>query len=240
MNQLPKRHSYSSGFTMVELSLAMVFVAILLLSVAIMTIQISQIYNKGITLRQVNEAGRSISRDFDRTVGSSMLFDATEGGPAYVNKATGGTLGGRLCLGTYTYVWNYAESFMAGHTPFNKYAGGSPEQIRFIKVNDPGATLCASPYPDIPSTRVSNLLEAGDRDLMIWKMKIQQASISEVDNQALYHIQFTIGTSGTNGAIDTVSVSCKPPSDAAAYDEYCSVNDFDVVVRAGNNSEGGS
>lgn len=51
----------SRGFTIIELMLSMTFLAMLMLVIALTTIQISNIYNKGVTLREVNQAGRSVS-----------------------------------------------------------------------------------------------------------------------------------------------------------------------------------
>lgn len=58
-----KHHKQEQGFTLVELSLSMAFIAMLLLGIALLTIQISAIYNKGLTMRSVNESGRLIAKD---------------------------------------------------------------------------------------------------------------------------------------------------------------------------------
>lgn len=57
-----------SGFTMVELMLAMAFVAVLLILIAVSIIYISRIYNKGITIRELNQVGRTVSDDLLRSV----------------------------------------------------------------------------------------------------------------------------------------------------------------------------
>ena len=58
----------NSGFTLVELMLAMAFVSVLLLSVAMVAVQAGKIYNRGTVMKTVNQSGRTISdvirRDF--------------------------------------------------------------------------------------------------------------------------------------------------------------------------------
>src|SRR5919199_356042 len=129
----------STGFTLIELMLAMTFISILLIAIAMTTIQISSIYNKGITLREVNQAGRSLSDEFQRSIANSVPFDVTpkiDNSPATAtSKYVVRDGGGRLCLGDYTYAWNYGAS-IAGETSappiFNKYNDGGV--VRFAKV----------------------------------------------------------------------------------------------------------
>ncbi|MEO7904731.1 MAG: hypothetical protein ABIR91_02990, partial [Candidatus Saccharimonadales bacterium] len=100
-------HSTNKGFTIIELMLAMSFVAFLMLAIAMTTIQISNIYTRGITLREVNQAGRVVIDDLQRTVGSSARFDVAT---KYNTQANGG----RLCLGSFTYVWNNGSAITSG------------------------------------------------------------------------------------------------------------------------------
>src|ERR1044071_8859022 len=115
------RVNNTSGFTLVELMLAMTFISLLLIAIALTTIQISNIYNKGITLREVNQAGRSLSDELQRNVSNAVPFDVTpKAGNAplsskyVVHTGSGNTGGGRLCLGDYSYVWNLGESLESG------------------------------------------------------------------------------------------------------------------------------
>ena len=51
---------YKKGFTLIELMLAMSFISVLLLSIAMVGIQAGKMYSRGIVLRDVNKAGRDI------------------------------------------------------------------------------------------------------------------------------------------------------------------------------------
>ena len=95
---------YKKGFTLIELMLAMSFISVLLLSIAMVGIQAGKMYSRGIVLRDVNQAGRDISdtirRDFLQT--NAEKIDST--GLRAPNNSNWST--GRLCLGSHSYVWN--------------------------------------------------------------------------------------------------------------------------------------
>lgn len=230
------------GFTLIELMLAMTFISVLLIAIAMTTIQISTIYTKGITLREVDQAGRTISDELQRSIASSVPFDVTpkvDVSPATaLSKYVVRDGGGRLCLGKYSYLWNYGKAISAGGTAiFNKYADGST--ILFAKIADPGGALCTDPTlsPDKTKTEVSDLLTSGDRDLVMHAFTITSRTSDKTTGQALYAISMVIGTNDTQ-QLTTDDTSCKPPTQGAGGEAYCSVNQFDIIARAGNQSEG--
>lgn len=224
------------GFTLVELMLAMTFISILLVGVAMTTIQISQIYNKGITLREVNQAGRTVADELQRTIASSTPFDADPASPTsrYIVRPGGG----RLCVGRYSYTWNYGSAITGGAgapAVFNMYQDGEP--VRFAKVDDPSASLCVDPNLRVDRGEATELLSAGDRDLVVHVFTVTRGS-SDVDiGQALYAISMTVGTNDQQ-QLTTNDSSCRPPAQGVGNEDYCAVNQFDIVVRAGNKSEG--
>lgn len=216
---------------MIELLLAMTFVAILLLGVAMATIHVSNTYTQGITLREVNQAGRAITDDLSRTFSSSLPITSDDD---YMTTAKGG----RLCLGAYTYVWNYGEALRAGSTAgLYVYNDGTP--VRFARVSDAGKGLCASPSLTINrNTRtVNELLGAGERNLVLHRFDLAEGTAANgPTGQGLHAISFIMGTN--SGAEVISSANCLPPSDEESNVEYCAMNQFDVVVRS-NNSGGG-
>lgn len=56
------------GFTIVELMLAMTFVATLLISIAVVTINIVTIYQRGLALKAVNNVGRSLVEELTTSI----------------------------------------------------------------------------------------------------------------------------------------------------------------------------
>lgn len=230
----------TQGFTLIELMLAMTFISVLLIAIAMTTIQMSNIYTKGITLREVNQAGRTLSDDLQRSIGASAPFDlaATGNQTSYVQQQNGG----RLCVGKYSYIWNYGES-IAAQAPAsqqNTYRDDNNSYIRFIKVSDPDHSLCIAGNNGLESpTKAESreLLAEGDRDLAIHSFKIVETAREAATSQAMYAITFTLGTND-QAQLTTNDSSCRPPSDNVGAEEYCSVNQFDIVARAGNQSEG--
>ena len=122
-------HSYNKkGFTLVELMLAMVFVSVLLLAIALTAIQSGRLYNRGTILRSINQAGRDISdnlrRDFLQANSQKINLGADPAdmlGSVIEHKSASGKTGGRICLGYYSYVWNDAVDDAASRPDLVKY-----------------------------------------------------------------------------------------------------------------------
>lgn len=231
------------GFTIIELLLAMTFIGVLLIAIALTTIQISNIYTKGITLREVNQAGRTLTDEFQRSIATSVPFDVTpkvDAAPVTAaSKYVKWDGGGRLCLGTYSYAWNYGKALVggAGAPPvLNKYSTGS-EPIRFVKVLDPDGGICANLSATIDPDDASDILSSGDRDLVLHHFNIAKTADDASFGQSLYAITFTIGTNDRE-QLTANDASCKPPSEGVGDENYCSVNTFDIVARAGNAAGG--
>lgn len=232
----------NTGFTLVELMLAMTFISVLLLAIAMTTIQISNIYNKGITLREVNQAGRAVTTDIGRSIASSIPFDVTpktddsEATAASKYVVRGG--GGRLCLGSYSYAWNYGSAITGGQgapSIFNTYEDG--QAVRFVKVSDPNGALCATPAAPIVRANAVDLISSGDRNLAVHAFRIVKTAEDASIGQALYAVSMTIGTND-QAQLTTNDASCRPPVEEVGAENYCAVNQFDIVVRAGNRSGG--
>ncbi len=233
-------HDNTKGFTLIELMLAMTFISALLIAIALTTIQISTIYTKGITLREVDQAGRSVSDELQRSIASSSPIDVTPKIDASPATATSKYVvrdgGGRLCLGRYTYVWNYGKALQGGAGApaiLNIYSDGS--EVRFAKVSDPSGALCADPSLVISKPDATDLLTSGDRDLVLHAFTITQTAKDDKIDQALYAISMIIGTNDREQLLSN-DASCKPPSQGAGNESYCSVNQFDIIARAGNKS----
>lgn len=222
MNQSTK-----DGFTIVELMLAMGFVSVLLLSIALIVIQMANTYNKGITFKNVDQVGSTLSSDITQTIQQSSPFNT---GNNFLYKYSNGVkAGGRLCLGQYSYVWNYGNSFRAPLSRPNVYAG-SNTPIYFAKVNDPGAQYCVNPNLAIDSTRAVELINTGD--LVLHYFNITRRAPSEP--QGLYSIEMLIGTSDMTALTGSdISTQCRPPSDSQSDPIYCAVDQFNFVARTG-------
>lgn len=225
-----------SGFTIIELMLAMTFIAVLLVAIAMTTIQISQIYTKGLTLREVNQVGRAVSEEFQRSLSASAPFnvDPASPGARYIVRAGGG----RLCVGRYSYAWNYGKALRGqpgAPSIYNTYDNGTP--VRFAKVNDPSSSLCTDPALNVKLADSTEMLTSGDRELALHAFNITGVARDDVNGQALYAISLIIGTNDQTQLV-TNDTTCKPPAQGQGNEDYCAVNQFDIVVRSGNKAGG--
>lgn len=244
MNQ----RKYQEGFTLIELMLSMSFIGMLLVAIAATSMQLMHTYTKGVTIREVNQAGRVISEDLERTIASSPLFKvspAKTGDPSdppgasdskYVTKAGEG---GRLCTGNYTYAWNYGKPIELSEKngvpqTYNKYDTGN-DIIRFVKVHDTGGILCTNVNQPIPRDSARELLSAGDRNLAIQRLVVSEGAKNDVSGQAMYTISLILGTNDQT-QLNATGTNCLPPTQGSGSEEFCAINQFDIVARAGNRS----
>lgn len=237
-----------AGFTLVELMLSMAFIGALLLAIAVTSMQIMGTYTKGLTLREVNQAGRTITEDIQRTIASSIPFavdppkkdagsDATDS--MYVRRE-GDKRGGRLCTGAYTYAWNYGDELSGdGQHRYNRYVGESPRltdaSIRLVKVSDAGGTLCNDPEMYIPRAAARELLSGGDRNLAVQELTVSSSSRDDSSGQALYAITLVLGTND-QAQLNAANSTCLPPNQGSGSEDFCAINQFNIIARAGNQS----
>lgn len=228
------------GFTIIELTLAMTFLSVLLLAIALTIIQIGNIYSRGMTLREVNQTGRLIDDDVSRSLATSGAFSLSTN---YVNTAN---VGGRLCVDRYSYLWNYGSALDADRSGIMKYQTGgtrAAEQVHFVRVEDPSGAYCArsgsafvyTAIRAVDQTNAKELLAAGDRELDIHQLSLGAAAAgaNALTGQQLYQLSFTIGT-GDATALNPTRTACLPPSSLSANFSYCAVQQFNLVIRAGN------
>ena len=123
------------GFTLVELALALAFVAVLLLTIAWLTIHLTTVYEKGLAMKSVNSVGKELIDDFSRSISASPAITVESlcskySGEQY-NKCVGDSArrfsfqqrynkvivdgtetvvptNGVFCTGRYSYIWNTA------------------------------------------------------------------------------------------------------------------------------------
>ncbi|RYF29699.1 MAG: hypothetical protein EOO17_00175 [Chloroflexi bacterium] len=249
-----------SGFTIIELLLAMTFVSFLLMGIALTVMQIAVTYNKGLTLKAVNESGRVVVSDMQRTISASRPLDIGTNGTDGINfrpqyrviaDAGSGADGGRLCTGVYSYIWNTGKGLdeksdgteVVAANMVNRYED-SDELLRLVKVRDAGALYCNDLDRQVTMADSTELL-AGDRKLVIQQFMIKPAVDDTTLQQALYNITLELGTGEQDNLITdaasattTSDTSCKAPYQGISRNEYCAVNKFEFTARAGNKGEG--
>jgi hypothetical protein len=106
-----------------------------------------------------------------------------------------------------------------------------------VKVSDPSGALCDNPEAPIDPEKSSELLTSGDRDLVIHSFNITKTSNDDSTHEAIYAISMLIGTNDRE-QLTSDDASCKPPAAEVGDESYCSVNQFDIIARAGNKAGG--
>lgn len=235
MSRRINNNERSVGFTLIELMLAMTFISFLLLAIALTTIQLSHIYNKGTTLQAVNQEGRTVSASLQRDIAASEPFALSD--TTHYTAYTEGARGGRLCLGQISYLWNYGttiNSSSPGSGNLITYAG-TTSPVRLARVVDPDGVYCKDMSRiQVSSGSATELLGDSATNLAIQP----PFTISQPPNlaggaiQPLYSLSFIIGTN-EQGTIDTSNASCVPPADDRNNWQFCAVNVFNFTTRAG-------
>jgi prepilin-type N-terminal cleavage/methylation domain-containing protein len=208
------------GFTIIELMLAMSFVSVLLVSVAMLTIQIGHLYNRGITMKEINQAGTEITDDVRRSIADSYLEGVEI---KTINRKT------LVCTGIYTYLANDAEAIEDGAATLLKYANN--DVVRLAKIRDTDKALCRSSSLILPAGAVE-LLSGGNRSLVVREMELIPATLSD-GGRMLYTFNLTLSGGGEEGISDD-NTQCRPPNDVKSSAEYCAIDTFSVIARVGN------
>jgi type II secretory pathway pseudopilin PulG len=245
-------HAKKQGFTLIELMLAMAFIAMLLLAIALIILQISTIYNRGLTIKEAVQASSAISSDLSQDIAAAPTFSLAANTGHYVTQPWGGV----LCLGQYSYVWNFGKAvstYNGSHqaSSINLLANddGSTTPLNFAKVVDTSGALCSSATAkSVTQSQTVELLKNTDHDLAVHEFCVvsQPTANDPLTGEQLYTLNYSIGTN--NGAALTTTGSaacvgtnqndgltaCKAPNQAGSDLTYCTVQEFSLVVRTQN------
>lgn len=228
------------GFTLIELTIALAFLSVLLIAILTLTLAAGKMYVKGTTNKTVNQSGREIQdimrRDFLAADNTRISAVATEG-------ALGRT-SGRICLGNVSYLWNTAGMLNDKSGDATNYQqhirvdGDTP--VRFMRVVDVNSDYCTrnSTTNRLPTTVAAvpqnraELIGGEGREFALYEMTITPVIVDGV--RGMYRVQYTIGTNDigtTEREGGSGYVRCKPDASATANFDYCSVVDFDMMLR---------
>ena len=218
------------AFTLVELMLAVAFLGTLLLSIALLTMQLINIYTKGATMRAINSTGSSMMRDIRSSIMSSANYpeNLDTKSQDYIWKDQ--TTAGMFCTGSYTYVWNYQQAMMAAHRdPSLTYYyieiddTNKTQAYGFARVKDSGCKRFEALKKDPTNGTNGNgkisasnedevhVLLDGKRsgegtDLALYDFSVITATRSnKLSNKGLYDISFVLGT--MRGGVNVTSSS---------------------------------
>ena len=220
------------GFTIIELTLAIMFIAILLMLVAFVLVDVGKVYQKGVTTKEMNQLGRevmdSVRRDLSQTSSDKVKFREFGSGQ---NKTY------RLCLGSVSYVAN--SGTLLNNDPGSGIFknGVVSDKIRLIRTNDSGSEFCAdSPIGNVTDSTASELLSNGSTNLAVQNMKVTKLATDS--QQGLFRVSVTLGTNekDTLDAEKRCRTLNAEDGQKSNYD-YCSVAEFTTIVRTGGSRE---
>jgi len=170
-----------SGFTLIEVSTALIFVGFIIFILAATTVNIVRSYNKGIWLAQINQAGQQMNSD---------IGDKARYSPAATVKAKER----RMCINGVSYLWN-TQKEIDDDPGNNRYSDGPGTPIRLARIDDPNGDYCRDfkKRPELPSVNpnVHILLGRG--------ATIQEFEVEEQKAGApLLTISVVVSTEGAN------------------------------------------
>ncbi len=223
-----KARRQSTGFTLVELTLSISFIAVLLIAITLLIMQTASIYNKGLTLREANQAGQFISSEIQRSLNQTYSR-------AVVATEFSDNSGGRLCAGTVSYAWNYADTFWPDATGGTVNSLHNSSDVRFVKFSGVADDYCKEQadgtWRPLPSD-AKELLAAGNANVALHSFSFDRLGVVGDDTQTIYAIKMVVGTPST-GLVN--GNSCKVDQESNKYnDEWCAVNQFSFTARSGN------
>lgn len=173
-----------SGFTLIEVSTALIFVGFIIFILAATTVNIVRSYNKGIWLAQINQAGQQMNSD---------IGDKARYSPA----ARVDTVNRRMCINGVSYLWNTQQDIDNSNQGNNNNAYLDGTLIRLARIDDPNGEYCNKPTkrPGLPSTNSEVHILLG-RGATIQEFKVEQKA-----NAPLLTISVVVSTEGANRPI---------------------------------------
>lgn len=168
-----------SGFTLIEVSTALIFVGFIIFILAATTVNIVRSYNKGIWLAQINQAGQQMNSD---------IGDKARYSPA----AKVDTINRRMCINGVSYLWN-TQKDIDDNPKNNRYSDGTP--IRLARIDDPKGEYCLDlkKRPGLPSTNSEVHILLG-RGATIQEFKVEEQKAGA----PLLTISVVVSTEGAN------------------------------------------
>jgi len=239
-----------SGFTIIELTLAMTFISVLLLAIAMTIVQLAEVYNRGLTIGELNQSARTISADISKDISVAPAFSLTSGAGHYVTQSWGGS----LCLGQYSYVWNFGSAVSAYKSGGNQTVNlmlnsdGTKSAFNLVRVVDSTGSMCLNNSAKTVPVGGTELLSVTDHDLAVHEFCVvsNAAASDTLTGQQLFTVAYAIGTNDgaaltaastqacSGGNVSDGLTACKPPGQTGADLQYCDVQEFTLVARAQN------
>ncbi len=202
-----------NGFTLIEVSTALIFVGFIIFILAATTVNIVRSYNKGIWLAQINQAGQQMNSD----IGDKARYS----GVAVVKADKR-----RMCINGVSYLWNTQKEIDNGNQGNNVYSDGTP--IRLARIEDKNGDYCTKDQqPDAPGK------DPNVRALLGRGVAIQEFKVSQATGVPLLTVSMVVSTEGANRPIKAytdhngvhIDVGQNNPNSSWQCGEWIDIND---------------
>ncbi len=203
------RRANTHGFTLIELMIALAFVAFILIFATTAVIQVMQTYNKGIAVKQINQAGRTTIEDISR------FLRTADPGAVKTNALASNR---RVCFGSVSYVWNLHNTPAASA---NKYDDGS--SLTLTRVNDAANAMCTSAagvYPAVPKTQATDILTS---NVWVMSLAVSQPTVS----MPLVDLSLKLAVAGDP------TITAGQCAQGGTTGQFCATSDFSTTVISG-------
>lgn len=155
------------AFTIIEIMLAMVFLSVMMIMIGYTIVRFVNIYNKGLSIKNINETADLIIGDMQDSVASGSYLrcaikyknntnlraldsDAETCRLLINNNPSDEITGGAICTGRVSYVWNYGTYLEKARedSSYNAYLfrykdqDGNPKNVRLARINDLSSQYC--------------------------------------------------------------------------------------------------
>ncbi|MGE5312870.1 MAG: PilW family protein [Acidobacteriota bacterium] len=206
------------GFTIVELTIALTFIAILLLFIVTITMQATAAFNKGLALKSINQASRTIVDQISNDIAAS----------ATVHQQSIGTTGGVLCTDAAVYYWNTIPSLESPSSYWAiKYKAPHIEDkvylVRTTNAQCPPASATTWDVLDYPGTGATNKTS----ELLGGFSGVIDIKVDDTQ-KPLFRISVVLGTTKTDMYETPALNACAP----GRLGEFCARTDFTRIVYA--------
>lgn len=199
----PAKRSSAKGFTIIELILAMTFFSSILIIATLVVVQMLNMYNKGIAIKQMNQVGRTLTDGIMRTANASSDGIKAE------------TVTSCFKIGNVVYLYSVHNK------AFWKIAGSPGSRINFAIYEN--QKECPTSMIDPSQNDIKSLV--GDN------VRIYEAVTRRDDSTGLLHFKFVLGTydsgGNSNPQVDgSGNVTCQN----ASIGEFCAFSNFETMI----------
>lgn len=170
------------------------------------------IFNKGLTLKRVNQSGRTIGAELQSSLRrtNASLSDAV----TKVEKPLGSRLAvSRACTGSYSYIWSV----------YGKGSAVIDEGVGFAKIFDADGEYCKDPNKPVDKNKSTELLADG---LVIR----QPVDFGYTPDGKLTTFTYTISTPNDNDDLKFNDLTGRSNCKGGNQRDFCALNTFIVTV----------